>query len=69
MQPPWARTIGVDVRIREFDGRWLAVADLAGEPELGLGQDPREALCVVLAPLGPQWTRQLAAGIDADRAG
>lgn len=27
----------VDVRLREFDGRWLGVADLADEPHIGVG--------------------------------
>lgn len=34
----------IDVRVREFDGRWIAVADLAGQPDLGCGGTPREAL-------------------------
>ena len=34
----------VDVRLREFDGRWLAVADLAGEPDIGTMT--REMRCV-----------------------
>ena len=33
----------VDVRRREFDGKWLAVADLADQPDLGMGTEPREA--------------------------
>ncbi len=28
----------IDVRLREFDGRWLAVAHLADEPVLGMGE-------------------------------
>lgn len=43
----------VDVRIREFHGRWIAVADIAGEPELGLGATAREALAASLSSLGP----------------
>lgn len=34
----------VDVRLREFDGHWLAVADLADQPDIGVGFGPREAL-------------------------
>ena len=34
----------IDVRLRERDGRWVAVADLADEPDLGLGETPSEAL-------------------------
>lgn len=42
----------VDVRLRELDGRWLAVADLAGTPEVGGGDAPRDALLRALAPFG-----------------
>ncbi len=42
----------VDVRLRSFAGRWLAVADIAGEPEIGLGLTPRKALAASLASLG-----------------
>jgi hypothetical protein len=34
----------IDVRLREFDGRWLAVADVADAPELGIGKTAAEAL-------------------------
>jgi hypothetical protein len=34
----------MDVRLREFDGRWLAVADLAGDSDVGGGDMPSEAL-------------------------
>ena len=39
----------VDVRLREWDGAWLAVADLADEPDVGTGDDPRGALLVPYA--------------------
>ncbi|HYN50819.1 MAG TPA: hypothetical protein VES62_07820 [Thermoleophilaceae bacterium] len=52
----------VDVRLRNFDGRWLAVADVAGEHEVGLGRSPREALAASLASLGAA----AAAGLLAD---
>jgi hypothetical protein len=42
----------IDVRLREFEGRWLAVADLADTPELGTGHMPAEALRRALAPFG-----------------
>lgn len=32
----------IDVRLRQFDGRWLAVAEIGGEPEIGLGMTARE---------------------------
>jgi hypothetical protein len=34
----------VDVTLTEHEGRWLAVAMLADEPDIGTGTDPREAL-------------------------
>jgi hypothetical protein len=30
-------TFWIEVRLREFDGQWLAVADLAAEPDVGNG--------------------------------
>ncbi len=44
----------IDVRVLEFDGRWLAVADLADQPEIGLGLSAREALDGALAVFGPR---------------
>jgi hypothetical protein len=40
----------VDVRLREFDGRWLASADTPDGPTLGYGPTPTEALCAALEP-------------------
>lgn len=51
----------VDVRLRSFDGRWLAVADIGGEHEVGLGSSPREALTASLASLGAAATAELLA--------
>ena len=42
----------VDVRLRDFNGQWLAVADIAGEYEMGLGSSAREALEACLSSLG-----------------
>lgn len=42
----------VDVRVRSFDGRWLAVADIGGKPEIGLGRSAREALTASVSSLG-----------------
>lgn len=44
----------IDVRLRELDGRWLAVADLADTPEMGMGDVPEEALRGALGPFGPK---------------
>lgn len=39
----------IGVRVRQFNGRWLAVADLAGEPDLGTGDTARQALWAALS--------------------
>lgn len=51
----------VDIRLRNFDGRWLAVADISGDHEIGLGRSAREALAASLASLGPAATASLLA--------
>jgi hypothetical protein len=61
----------VDVRLREFDGRWLAVADIADEHEVGLGATAREALTAGLSSLGERAAAALLgdpalAGISRD---
>ena len=43
--------IEVDIQLRELDGRWLAVADFGGEPEVGIGPTPRGALVAAFATL------------------
>jgi len=43
----------VNVRLREFDGSWLAVADLASTPEVGVATRPDLAVFLALWPLGP----------------
>jgi hypothetical protein len=44
--------LDIEIRLRELDGRWLAVADFGGEPEVGIGANPRLALAASLATLG-----------------
>ena len=44
--------IDLDIRLRQLDGRWLAVADFGGQPEVGIGATPRVALAAALATLG-----------------
>jgi hypothetical protein len=53
----------VDVKVRSFGPRFVAVADLAGEKELGLGLSPSEAVASALAPLGPRAVRDLLRGL------
>lgn len=53
--------------MREFGGRWLAVADLADEPDVGTCEDPREAIRGALIALGPRLAvDELAAGVDVE---
>lgn len=40
----------VDVRLREFNGRWIASADTPVGPSLGVGFDAREAIENALEP-------------------
>lgn len=54
--------IEVEIRLRQLDGRWLAVAEFAGEPEVGIGATPRAALAASLATLG----ERAAAALMAD---
>lgn len=42
----------VDIRLRNFDGRWLAIAVIAGDGEVGLGGSARAALAASLTSLG-----------------
>lgn len=58
----------VDVRLRSWGDRWLAVADIAGEPELGLGRSAPQALEGALASLGRQTARAFLADPSLARA-
>lgn len=53
--------IDVDIRLRQLEGRWLAVADFGGEPEVGIGASPRIALAAALATLGERAAATLMA--------
>jgi hypothetical protein len=44
--------LDLEIRLRQLDGRWLAVADFGGQPEVGIGATPRVALAAALATLG-----------------
>jgi hypothetical protein len=58
-----SRELGVEVaiRLRELDGRWMAVADFGSEPEVGIGPTPRVALAASLATLGERTAAALMA--------
>ena len=63
--------LDVAVRLRNLDGRWLAVADFDGESEVGLGASARTALSAALTTLGPRAAMALMAdprlfGVSAD---
>ena len=53
--------IEVGVRLRQLNGRWLAVAEFGGEPEVGIGATPRAALTASLATLGERTAAALMA--------
>jgi hypothetical protein len=44
--------VSVDVRVRSVGERWMAVAEIGGKPEVGIGRSPRQALEASLASLG-----------------
>jgi len=50
----------IDVGLRDFDGRWLAVADLADTPDVGVGETAEQALRGALASLGEGLAKELA---------
>jgi hypothetical protein len=50
----------VDVRLLEFEGRSLAVADLASEPEVAVAARPDLAVFLALWPLGPALAGRMA---------
>jgi hypothetical protein len=51
----------VDVKLTEYpEGRGLAVADFAGQPDVGTGHDPREALRAALDALGEPDASEMA---------
>jgi hypothetical protein len=54
----------VDVTLTEHDGSWLAVAMLADEPDIGTGEDPREALRAAVAALGEPYASEMAASAE-----
>lgn len=55
--------LGLDLglRLRELDGRWLAVADFGGQPEVGIGATARDALAASLRTLGERTATALMA--------
>ena len=58
-----SQELGVEVaiRLRQLDGRWLAVAEFGDEPEVGIGATARDALTAALATLGDRTASALMA--------
>ncbi len=51
----------VDLNLAQYRARWIAVAFLSGEPEIGLGYSRRQAVHTALLTLGPEVAGALAA--------
>ncbi len=51
----------VDIRPRGYGERWLAVAEISGDPEVGLGATARQAIRAALVSLGAQARSELMA--------
>jgi hypothetical protein len=51
----------VDVRLSDRGDRWLALADVDGRREVGIGATARSALTASLSPLGPSAAAALLA--------
>lgn len=58
----------VDVRLREIDGVWVAVADLADQPEIAVSRRLDLALLLALWPLGGAVARRLVSRALEDEA-
>ena len=59
----------VDVRLRQFGGAWLATAELAGTPDVGVSTDRDLAVLFALWALGPDVARRMASRMPAISAG
>ena len=57
------RDLSVQVGLRSFGDRWLAVAEIEGERELGLGASASQALVAALESVGPAARTELLADL------
>lgn len=57
--------VAVDVRCYG-DEKWVAVADFAGEPEVGTGSNQRDAVHASLRPLGEPFATEMADSSESD---
>ena len=55
--------LSVDVGLRSFGDRWLAVAEIQGERELGLGATASQALVAALESVGSAARTELLADL------
>lgn len=53
--------LDVEIRLRQLGDRWLAVAELGDDPEVGIGATARVALAASLATLGERAATALMA--------
>jgi hypothetical protein len=53
--------VWVDVSLRGYGERWMAVATIAGEPEVGLGHTAHQALEASLSSLGTRAAQAIMA--------
>ena len=58
----------VEVRLFGYHGRWIAVASIAGDLELGWGRSIGAAVSTALSSLGPDAVRDLLRGTPMRRS-
>jgi hypothetical protein len=58
----------VEVRLFGYHGRWIAVASIAGDLELGWGRTIGAAVRTALSSLGPDAVRDLLRGTPMRRS-
>lgn len=59
----------VEIRLRRIGGAWLAAAELAGTPDVGVSTDRGLAILFALWSLGPDVARRMATRVSAMSAG
>lgn len=58
----------VDVAVLENGGKWLAVAKISGEPEIGMGDSLSGAVSDALQPFGPEASNLLMKSISQPKS-
>jgi hypothetical protein len=59
----------VDVRLRQFGRTWMATADLADTPDIGVSMDRDLAVLFALWRLGPGVAKRMASNVRSNLAG